>query len=107
MNSLVSYDNAVKTIKTAILQGQYEAAKDVNRVQLVLYFAIGKYLSQHTRNRSWGGRRLSGYQWYVRERYYIKLMGVATYKTLDDMPEKLRKALPAANKMIEILKKKG
>ena len=52
MNSLVSYDNAVKTIKTAILQGQYEAAKDVNRVQLVLYFAIGKYLSQHTRNRS-------------------------------------------------------
>lgn len=40
MNSLVSYDNAVKTIKTAILQGQYEAAKDVNRVQLVLYFAI-------------------------------------------------------------------
>ena len=54
MNSLVSYDNAVKTIKTAILQGQYEAAKDVNRVQLVLYFAIGKYLSQHTRNRSWG-----------------------------------------------------
>ena len=54
MNSLVSYDNAVKTLKTAILQGQYEAAKDVNRVQLVLYFAIGKYLSQHTRNRSWG-----------------------------------------------------
>lgn len=54
MNSLVSYNNAVKTIKTAILQGQYEAAKDVNRVQLVLYFAIGKYLSQHTRNRSWG-----------------------------------------------------
>lgn len=53
MNSLVSYDNAVKTIKTAILQGQYEAAKDVNRVQLVLYFAIGKYLSQHTRNRIW------------------------------------------------------
>jgi len=53
MNSLVSYDNAVKTIKTAILQGQYEAAKDVNRVQLVLYFAIGEYLSQHTRNRSW------------------------------------------------------
>ena len=50
----MSYDNAVKTIKTAILQGQYEAAKDVNRVQLVLYFAIGKYLSQHTRNRSWG-----------------------------------------------------
>ena len=33
---------------------QNEAAKDVNRVQLVLYFSIGKYLSKHTRNRSWG-----------------------------------------------------
>ena len=54
MDNSVSYDNAVKAIKTAILQGQYEAAKDVNRVQLVLYFAIGKYLSQHTRNGVWG-----------------------------------------------------
>ena len=41
------------------------------------------------------------------ERYYTKPMGVATYKTLDDMPEKLRKALPDVNKMIEILKNKG
>lgn len=39
MNDLVLYDAAVKVIKTAILQGQYEAAKDVNRVQLVLYFS--------------------------------------------------------------------
>ena len=54
MDNSVSYDNAVRAIKTAILQGQYEAAKDVNRVQLVLYFAIGKYLSQHTRNGVWG-----------------------------------------------------
>ena len=73
MNSLVSYDNAVKTIKTAILQGQYEAAKDVNRVQLVLYFAIGKYLSQHTRNRSWGesalaaSQRTSWTSWFFRD----------------------------------------
>ena len=27
MDNSVSYDNAVKAIKTAILQGQYEAAK--------------------------------------------------------------------------------
>ena len=197
----MSYDNAVKAIKTAILQGQYEAAKDVNRVQLVLYFAIGKYLSQHTRNGVWGEgvlatiseqlrRELPGLrgfsetqmkdmrrfyeawemldvnsavmtaellctdneidifhtmqvsnvtefpvedffkvplrkphenltigivlcqtanhsyaQYAVRD--YTKPMGVATYKTLDDMPEKLRKALPDVNKMIEILKKKG
>ena len=54
MNNLVLYDAAVRVIKTAILQGQYEAAKDVNRVQLVLYFSIGKYLSKNTRNGAWG-----------------------------------------------------
>lgn len=36
-------------------------------------------------------------------RDYSKPMGVATYKTLDDMPEKLRKALPDLNKMIDII----
>ena len=196
MDNSVSYDNAVKAIKTAILQGQYEAAKDVNRVQLVLYFAIGKYLSQHTRNGVWGEgvlatiseqlrRELPGLrgfsetqmkdmrrfyeawemldvnsavmtgkldkgnsavmtaelltvdneidifhtmqvanvaefpigivlcqtanhsyaQYAVRD--YTKPMGVATYKTLDDMPEKLRKALPDIKKMMEILEKKN
>ncbi len=54
MDSLIQYNNAVNAIKTAILQGQYEAAKDVNRIQLALYFAIGKYLSQHTRKGVWG-----------------------------------------------------
>ena len=36
---------AVADIKTAILQGQYEAAKGVNRIQLAVYFGIGKYVS--------------------------------------------------------------
>ena len=54
MDSLIQYNNAVNAIKTAILQGQYEAAKGVNRIQLALYYAIGKYLSQHTRKGVWG-----------------------------------------------------
>ena len=54
MDSLIQYNDAVNAIKTAILQGQYEAAKGVNRIQLALYFAIGKYLSQHTRKGVWG-----------------------------------------------------
>lgn len=54
MDSLIQYNNAVNAIKTTILQGQYEAAKGVNRIQLALYFAIGKYLSQHTRKGVWG-----------------------------------------------------
>ena len=32
MDSLIQYNNAVNAIKTAILQGQYEAAKGVNRI---------------------------------------------------------------------------
>ena len=45
---------AVVDIKTAILQGQYAAAKEVNRIQLLVYFSIGKYISANTRNGVWG-----------------------------------------------------
>ena len=49
-----TYIQAVEAIKDAILQGQYEAAKGVNRMQLAVYFSIGKYISQHTRKGVWG-----------------------------------------------------
>ncbi len=48
------YNHAAEVIKTAILQGQYEAAKGVNRVQLLTNYAIGKYVSMNTRNGAWG-----------------------------------------------------
>ena len=54
MNQPETYNKAVETIKTAILQGQYEAAKGVNRIQLAVYFAIGKYISLNTRKNKWG-----------------------------------------------------
>lgn len=50
----VKYQPAVETIKSAILQGQYEAAKGVNRIQLAVYFGIGKYISLNTRKGKWG-----------------------------------------------------
>lgn len=53
-NSPISLSQAVEAINTAILQGQYEALKDVNRVQLAVYFAIGKYLSKNTKRFTWG-----------------------------------------------------
>ncbi len=53
-NSPISLSQAVEAIKTAILQGQFEALKDVNRVQLAVYFAIGKYLSENTRKLAYG-----------------------------------------------------
>ncbi len=52
--SIIPLSQAVETIKTAILQGQYEANKGVNRIQLAVYFAIGKYLSKNTRNLEYG-----------------------------------------------------
>ncbi len=75
MAELINYTSAVETIKTAILQGQYQAAKDVNRVQLALYFAIGKkhpqkilwqrcvgYHQRTTQKRTSGTERLFGKQ---------------------------------------------
>ena len=51
---IIPLSQAVETIKTAILQGQYEANKNVNRIQLAVYFAIGKYLSNNTRRLPYG-----------------------------------------------------
>ena len=42
MNEVQSYDEAVKLIKTAILQSQFDAARSVNEKQLLLYYGIGK-----------------------------------------------------------------
>ena len=54
MHDLKKYDDAVKVIKTAILQSQYEAAKSVNEKQLMLYYGIGKYISLNSREGFWG-----------------------------------------------------
>ena len=45
---------AVKTIKQAILESQYRAAKLVNREQLALYYSIGKFVSENSREGTWG-----------------------------------------------------
>ena len=45
---------AVKTIKQAILESQYRAAKAVNREQLALYYSIGKFVSENSREGTWG-----------------------------------------------------
>lgn len=54
MNNQQDYDEAVKAIKSAILQSQYDAAKTVNEKQLILYYSIGKYISLNSRNGFWG-----------------------------------------------------
>lgn len=48
------YNVAVQTIKTAILQSQNKAIKLVNKELLALYFGVGRYISQNSRNGYWG-----------------------------------------------------
>ena len=52
--SIQQYQQAVAVIKQAILQSQYRACKLVTGEQLSLYFGIGGYVSQHTRQERWG-----------------------------------------------------
>ena len=49
------YNDAVKQIKTAILQSQAKALKGVNQEQLALYYGIGRFISYN----SWAERILS------------------------------------------------
>ena len=54
MNDIKKYDGAAEIIKRAILQSQYDAAKQVNEKQLALYYGVGKYISLNSRNGFWG-----------------------------------------------------
>ena len=69
---MVISKSIIDTIKTAILEAQYKAAKAVNTVQLSLYFSIGKYVSEHTRKGFWGTGALE----YISEQLQRELPGL-------------------------------
>ncbi len=50
----MNYAEVVRQIKTAILQSRYRAARLANRELLSLYFGIGKFISENSRNHFWG-----------------------------------------------------
>lgn len=52
--AISNYTTATEQIKEAILSSQYKAAKQVNAVQLSLYYGVGRYVSQNTRKGVWG-----------------------------------------------------
>lgn len=55
MNALPQiYKDAVKIIKQAILESQYRSAKMISGEQLSLYYGIGSYVSDHSRQEKWG-----------------------------------------------------
>ena len=49
-----NYAEAVKTIKGAILRSQYRAISSVNKEQLSLYYGVGQYVSENSRDGFWG-----------------------------------------------------
>ena len=51
---VITLSQAVETIKTAILQSQARAARNVRANQLALYFSVGGYISLNTRQQQWG-----------------------------------------------------
>lgn len=78
---------AVETIKTAILQSQYQIAKDVTRVQLILqerYYYIHRVVEENLQ-------------------VAIKPTGVTTYKSLSEMPEDMQKVLPDLDDIKKIM----
>ncbi len=52
--AISNYTTATEQIKEAILSSQYKAAKQVNAVQLSLYYGVGRYVSQNTHKGVWG-----------------------------------------------------
>ncbi|GHV04698.1 hypothetical protein FACS189416_3410 [Bacteroidia bacterium] len=52
--SIINYSEAIKAIKSAILQSRYRAAALANREMLSLYYGIGKYISENSREGTWG-----------------------------------------------------
>ena len=51
---ITNIKRAVDTIKAAILQSQARAAQAVNQEQLALYYGIGRYVSDNSRDGFWG-----------------------------------------------------
>lgn len=54
MDELNKYKEAVEVIKSAILESQYDAARTVNEKQLLLYYSVGRYISNNSRQGYWG-----------------------------------------------------
>lgn len=77
-NSLeTKYTIAVQIIKTAILQSQYEAVKIVNKEQLALYYGVGRYISQNSRNRHWGTNAIG----FISNKLQMELPGLGFSRT--------------------------
>ena len=53
-----NYSDAIQIIKNAILKSRYRAAALANKELLSLYYGIGKFISEHSREGFWGKRAI-------------------------------------------------
>lgn len=58
-NSILYFSDAAIIIKDAIVRSRFQAAKLVNKELLSLYYAVGKYVSDNSRNDTWGKGAIS------------------------------------------------
>lgn len=74
---------AAQTIKTAILQSQARAAKGVNQEQLALYYGVGRYISENTRNKKWGSGAIEAISRRLRQELPgLRGFGVSSLKNM-------------------------
>lgn len=77
MEGLGNYDGAVHVIKRTILQHQVQAARQVNAVQLALYYSVGQYISVHSRTGQWGKGAID----YISRRLQEQLPGLRGFSS--------------------------
>ena len=53
-NKILNFNDAASIIKDTIIRSRYQAAKLVNKELLNLYYAVGHYVSQNSRDDFWG-----------------------------------------------------
>ena len=53
-NEIFDFSGAAGIIKDAIIRSRYQAATLVNKELLSLYYAVGRYVSENSRNSIWG-----------------------------------------------------
>ena len=74
-----NYAEAIQSIKNAILKSRYRAAVSVNREQLSLYYGIGKYISENSRDGFWGTNALDT----ISKRLQEELPGLRGYSPVN------------------------
>lgn len=89
---------AVQTIKTAILQSQARAVKGVNQEQLALYYGVGRYISENTRNQKWGSGAIETISLRLRQELPgLRGFGVSSLKNMRLFYENPIRQLQLAN----------